>query len=111
MDSRFNTPLETERLRAESLKVRADAIRTRIQAALNICNLIETQVDWGEIEKARVGMPKVWHAIEEIRRHIDEPGHVSSGAAEELSKRLAILELEARKVAKRLDARRDKPLP
>lgn len=107
MVSRFDTNVETDRLRAESLKLRADAIRTRIKAALNICDLIETQATWREIEKARLGMPKVWHAMEEIRRHIDEPGHVSSSAAEELHTLLANLEAKARNVAERLKADRD----
>jgi hypothetical protein len=46
-------------------------------------------------------LSKVRRTIDEVRRHLDEPGHVSLGAMDELQRQLSQLEARTQQVADR----------
>lgn len=95
----------SERLWAESARVRAEAIRIRIASGLAFCDVIQSETRWGTVEKAWGGMVKVQHAIQEITGHINEPRHVRPEVAQELRQRLAVLQERASEVAEGLEKR------
>jgi hypothetical protein len=90
-------------LRAESQKVRADAIRTRILATATFCGIAERQARWESAEAARQTLAKAWHRIEELDRHIREPNHVTQESAAVLQGLLWNLEERASQIEATLD--------
>lgn len=85
---------EFERLRHQSERVRADAIRSRIMVTHAFCAIAEAEIN-RDPDRAKDALSKVRRSIDELQRHISDPNHVSSTAAEELTEQLSALKARA----------------
>ena len=83
---------EFERLCQQSQRVRADAIRSRIMVAHAFCAIAETELRRNP-DRAEDALSKARRSVDELQRHISEPNHVSSAAAQELAEELSELKL------------------
>ena len=85
---------EHRRLRQESAKIRADAIRIRILTVHAFCSFAESYLRWGSPNGAEAALAVVRGRVSEIEFHLREPGHISMASADELSQQL--IQLKAR---------------
>ena len=92
---------EFKRVRIQAQKIRADAIRSRIQTAQLFCALAESQTS-ATTDHARTILSKVIRSIAEIEHHITEPDHVSRASADELKKLLSELKTRVDRIGNSL---------
>lgn len=94
-------------LRARAQELRANAIRLRIEAADVFCDVAENAIRWQPRERAERSLQMVLRTLAAIRRHLSEPHHVAPQAAAELSDMFLEVEVKARRLEGRLQARYD----
>ncbi len=95
---------EHRRLRQESAKIRADAIRIRILSVHAFCSVVESNLRWGSPNNAEAALAVVRGRVCEIEFHLREPGHISVASADELSQRLIQLKLRIEQIENSMKA-------
>jgi hypothetical protein len=93
------------RLRQQSEKLRAEAIRTRIQAAHAFCSVAESKLRLalpGGVENILTTVRK---RIAELDFHLREPGHLSPESVGDLRRMLDQLDARKRRIEKSMKAK------
>jgi len=103
---------ETRHLRVEAAKVRAQAIRAQLSAAITFRRMVDVELDLGRSDIAHTLLRKIQFIAEKIRAHLDEPNHVPPNQLDQLRGELAGLESEIHKTEQRLtnESRGPKPI-
>lgn len=105
MEEHENQSSECDRLRRQSLKIRADSLGTRIMAVGAFCSVAEVQLRWYSLAEARTTAAKIRHAMSEIDFHMREPGHIVGPAAVELWDRYNKLQVKVQQIERSIASR------
>jgi hypothetical protein len=89
------TILECERLRGEAQKARVTAIRTSIATAFTFCHVGENERQWHSQARAFASLERIRQFIRNLQQRIDDPHHLTRGAAIELQHALEELKTRA----------------
>jgi len=80
-----NYPFQAKRnLFEKSAMIRSEAIRTQIRSVYTFCDWAEFQLQGQSLDEAQIIMSKIRNAMSKISFHLQEPGHVSPEAIDEL---------------------------
>ena len=101
MDLGTDARVEFHRLRFESQRVRAEAIRSRIQVTDAFCAMAEADLGQSP-DHTRKTLSQIRHSIDELQRHIAEPDHILPAVAAELTELLSELKQRAKLIRKPL---------
>ncbi len=91
-----------DRLRAEAVQARLQAIQTQLAVGLTLCAMAEIEIIHGEMDEARKLVERLLHSTEVIRFHLDEPNHVPPSSLPDLRNQLAQLKNRIRNVEMQL---------
>ena len=100
---------ESDNVREDNRKLRAKAVRLRIEAADIFCNVAESELRWEPPERTREALQKIRHSLAEIRHHLREPHVFDPATLAELEQLLAKVETRAANIEERLNARTHAP--
>ncbi len=83
--------------------VRLRAIKAQLSAAVTLCALAEGDITYRRIDNAHLVIERVRHTVDSVRRHLDEPNHVSPSSLPEVRGQLAQVEKRVLALQGRLD--------
>ena len=92
---------EFQHLRQEAAQVRLRSICSQMALGLTFCSIAESDLEFGHTEQSRRVVGKLQKLAATVRRHLNEPDHVPSGAIETVRTELARLESRIRSVEER----------
>jgi hypothetical protein len=93
---------EHKRLLEQGASIRAEAIRMQMTAVRTFCEVAESQLQRDLWAEAQGSFQKIHKALATIAYHIQEPGHVSPKAGEELRHRLDKLRARVEEIGAKL---------
>ncbi len=79
----------THGLGEKSAEVRLQAIRTQLSTAFTLCEVVGTDIACRRSEEAHKLIEKLWHTVESVRHHLEEPHHVAPDFLTEIREELA----------------------
>ncbi len=82
--------------------VRLRSIKAQLSTAVTLCALAEGDISKRKIDQAHLVVESVRHTIDSVRRHLDEPNHVSPSSLPEVRDQLAKLEKRVLSIEARL---------
>ncbi len=93
---------ESRRIRAEGARLRGEAISLQIEAGFTLCSAATQSIRSGDSVNAKRTLDKISHAIQKIRKHLDQPEHVPVGILPTLRDELERLEKELKTIQEEL---------
>ena len=78
-------------VRSRAARVRLQAVRTQLTAALNYCSTAENALVFGQTEKGRQAIERATHTAQSVHAHIEEPNHLPTDSVASVRDQLAEL--------------------
>jgi len=91
MDERESQEREYGRVLQSSVETRMRSIHAKISLAFTFCSTVQSEIQFGHIDRAKVMLRKLHSTVEALTVHINNPAHVSGKQSNEFRKKLVEL--------------------